>query len=235
MSLTLQQSDIFLATLLHSKEKGPPRPQARFPPDHESWSCLSSCSYSCACSLRRRRTVSTSFEQPRILKKTFQEERRTRSFDQNVSRLPETLIRKQETFTSISEEEEKEEHQEWWRCSWKRLERLPGLGVILIIITVLIYQVVFCFFFISCPLVRERDHQRNDCSSLRHPLLQGLSSNYRSLLWILFTCIFPFPPVRATYHIRQENSISQGQALAVNSQVCNLLHPSPEGGLSPKI
>ena len=69
----------------------------------------------------------------------FLDERRTRSYGQDVAKLPETMIRKQETFTSIPEEEEEKEEGSRW--SWQKVEAIPGLGIILSLVTVIIYQV----------------------------------------------------------------------------------------------
>ena len=90
MSLNFEHSDILLDTLLHSREqlkseRADPLPHSVSP--------------------RRRRTKSTAFEEPTVLK-GFLGDWRSRSYGQDVAKLPETLIRKQETFTSIPEEEE---------------------------------------------------------------------------------------------------------------------------------
>jgi len=114
MSLTLEQSDIFLDSLLHPRQESTP-----------------------PASTRRRRTVSHGFEEMKA-RRGFLDERRTRSYGQDVAKLPETIIRKQETFTSIPEEEkEKEEGSRW---SWQKVEAIPGLGIILSLVTVIIYQ-----------------------------------------------------------------------------------------------
>ena len=83
MSLNFEHSDIFLDTLLHSREQLKSEHPDTLPP-------------------RRRRTKSTAFEEPKILKGDW----RSKSYGQDVAKLPETLIRKQETFTSIPEEGE---------------------------------------------------------------------------------------------------------------------------------
>ena len=93
MSLNFEHSDILLDTLLHSREQlksehADPLPYSVSP--------------------RRRRTKSTAFEEPTVLK-GFLGDWRSRSYGQDVAKLPETLIRKQETFTSIPEVEEEEE------------------------------------------------------------------------------------------------------------------------------
>ena len=86
MSLNFEHSDIFLDTLLHSREQLKSEHPDALPP-------------------RRRRTKSTTFEEPKGLK-GFLGDWRSKSYGQDVAKLPETLIRKQETFTSIPEEEE---------------------------------------------------------------------------------------------------------------------------------
>ena len=102
MSLNFEHSDILLDTLLHSREqlkseRADPLPHSVSP--------------------RRRRTKSTAFEEPTVLK-GFLGDWRSRSYGQDVAKLPETLIRKQETFTSIPEVEEEEEG----RARWIQLE-----------------------------------------------------------------------------------------------------------------
>ena len=104
MSLNFEHSDILLDTLLHSREqlkseRADPLPHSVSP--------------------RRRRTKSTAFEEPTVLK-GFLGDWRSRSYGQDVAKLPETLIRKQETFTSIPEVEE----------SWQGSECLPDISVV---------------------------------------------------------------------------------------------------------
>ena len=89
MSLNFEHSDIFLDTLLHSREQLKSEHPEALPP----------------ITPRRRRTKSTNFEEPKGLK-GFLGEWRSKSYGQDVAKLPETLMRKQETFTSIPEEEE---------------------------------------------------------------------------------------------------------------------------------
>ena len=86
-----------------------------------------------------RRTVSTGFIEPKKCPRGFLGEGRTRSYGQDVATLPETLIRKQETFTSIPEDQAVEESGTGSLC--RKLELLPGLGIALNILTVIINQV----------------------------------------------------------------------------------------------
>ena len=98
MSLNFEHSDIFLDTLLHSKEQLKCENPEALPPARP----------------RRRRTKSTAFEEPKGLK-GFLGEWRSKSYGQEVAKLPETLMRKQETFTSIPEEEAggREDEERW--------------------------------------------------------------------------------------------------------------------------
>jgi hypothetical protein len=116
MSLTLEQSDLFLSHLLHSKGEEKEK-------DGEG-------------AVKRRRTVSTGFEQSRG-RRVFEEDRRTRSFGQDVAKLSEGMPRRAATFTSIPEEKE----EEGGGGFWSRLEAMPGLGIGLVLLTVIIYQV----------------------------------------------------------------------------------------------
>ena len=101
------------------------------------------------CILISRRTVSTGFLEAPKCQRGFVGARRTQSYGQDVVKLPETLMRKQETFTSIPEEEVVEDSQAKRLCRW--LESLPCLGIALNILTVLIYQViVLCYALTSC-------------------------------------------------------------------------------------
>jgi hypothetical protein len=126
MSLTLEQSDLFLSHLLHSeeeeREKGEKGEGA----------------------VKRRRTVSTSFEQSQG-QRVFKEDRRTRSFGQDVAKLSEGMPRRVATFTSIPEEEEEDEEEGGGGRTgfWSRLEAMPGIGIVLVLLTVIIYQVSF--------------------------------------------------------------------------------------------
>ena len=90
MSLNFEHSDIFLDTLLHSREQLKSENPETLP----------------SVGPRRRRTKSTAFEEPNKGLKGFLGDWRSKSYGQDVAKLPETLIRKQETFTSIPEEEE---------------------------------------------------------------------------------------------------------------------------------
>jgi len=63
---------------------------------------------------------------------------RSKSYGQDVAKLPEKLVKRQETFTSIPEGAVENEERKVW--SWKRIEAFPGLGIALSLVTVLIYQ-----------------------------------------------------------------------------------------------
>ena len=74
MSLNFEHSDIFLDTLLHSREQLKSEHPDAPPP-------------------RRRRTKSAAFDEPRIVKGFVGGEWRSKSYGQDVAKLPETLIR----------------------------------------------------------------------------------------------------------------------------------------------
>ena len=81
MSLNFEHSDIFLDTLLHSREQLKSENPETLP--------------SSVTGPRRRRTKSTAFESEpnKGLKKGFLGEWRSKSYGQDVAKLPETLIR----------------------------------------------------------------------------------------------------------------------------------------------
>ena len=86
MSLSFEHSDLFLDTLIHSREQLRSEQSDNLP----------------SVSPRRRRTKSTAFEEPKT-PRGFLSDWRSKSYGQDVAKLPEKLVKRQETFTSIPE------------------------------------------------------------------------------------------------------------------------------------
>ena len=86
MSLSFEHSDLFLDTLIHSREQLRSEQSDNLP----------------SLSPRRRRTKSTAFEEPKT-PRGFLSDWRSKSYGQDVAKLPEKLVKRQETFTSIPE------------------------------------------------------------------------------------------------------------------------------------
>ena len=130
MALTLGQDEIFLSRKTRLTSEASPETEQR----------------------RRRRTVSTSFEQSRgkgsfvrpIDGSAFHDTRKTQSFSRDIPLVAKNLLRKESTLSSFPEVEEQEDlaiddtPSAVSRCTW--LKQLPGFSIILNIFGVIIFQ-----------------------------------------------------------------------------------------------